>query len=37
VALARHVATVHKTLRAPVRDHSTSIEADVMRGFIVKA
>jgi len=37
VALARHVATVHKTLRAPVRDQSTSIDADVMRGFIVKA
>lgn len=37
VALARHVATVHKTLRAPVRDNSTSIDADVMRGFIVKA
>lgn len=37
VALARHVATVHKTLRAPVRDQSTSIEANVMRGFIVKA
>ena len=37
VALARHVATVHKTLRAPVREDTTSIDAEVMRGFIVKA
>lgn len=37
VALARHVATVHKTLRAPQKDQSTSIDADVMRGFIVRA
>ena len=37
VALARHVATVHKTLRAPERDDRLKIDSDVMRAFIVKA
>jgi DNA replicative helicase MCM subunit Mcm2 (Cdc46/Mcm family) len=37
VALARHVATVHKTLRAPTREDVKVIEAEVMRAFIVKA
>jgi DNA replication licensing factor MCM7 len=37
VALARHVATVHKTLRAPTRDDLMVVETDVMRAFIVKA
>ena len=37
VALARHVAYVHKTLRAPERDNGFTIDADVMRGYIVKA
>lgn len=37
VALARHVATVHKTLKAPARDDTTVVSAEVMRGFIVKA
>lgn len=37
VALARHVATVHKTLKAPVRDDIMTIDAEVMRAFIVKA
>lgn len=37
VALARHVATVHKTLRPPPRDTSLTIDAEVMRAFIVKA
>ena len=37
VALARHVATVHKTLRAPDRDDKLQIDTDVMRAFIVKS
>jgi DNA replication licensing factor MCM7 len=37
VALARHVATVHKTLRAPDRDDKLKIDSEVMRAFIVKA
>ena len=37
VALARHVATVHKTLKAPIRDDIKVIHAEVMRAFIVKA
>jgi DNA replication licensing factor MCM7 len=37
VSLARHVATVHKTLRAPEKDQSIVVEADIMRAFIVKA
>ena len=37
VALARHVATVHKTLRPPARDDSHTVDAEVMRAFIVKA
>ena len=37
VALARHVATVHKTLRAPDRDDRMKIDSEVMRAFIVKA
>ena len=37
IALARHVATVHKTLRAPDRDQSLVVDAEVMRAFIVKA
>jgi DNA replication licensing factor MCM7 len=37
VALARHVATVHKTLRAPERGDSMAIDTEVMRAFIVKA
>jgi DNA replication licensing factor MCM7 len=37
VALARHVATVHKTLRAPDRDDKMKIDSEVMRTFIVKA
>ncbi len=37
MSLARHVATVHKTLRAPEKDQSIVVEADVMRAFIVKA
>lgn len=37
VALARHVATVHKTLRAPEREHTLVVDAEVMRGYIVKA
>jgi DNA replication licensing factor MCM7 len=37
VALARHVATVHKTLRAPARDDRMVIDTEVMRAFIVKA
>ena len=37
VALARHVAYVHKTLRAPEREATTVVDPDVMRGYIVKA
>jgi DNA replication licensing factor MCM7 len=37
VALARHVATVHKTLRPPERDDKLKIDSEVMRAFIVKA
>ena len=37
VALARHVATVHKTLKAPIKDESLLVDADVMRAFIAKA
>ena len=37
VALARHVATVHKTLRPPERDDKMKIDSEVMRAFIVKA
>jgi len=37
VSLARHVATVHKTLRAPEKDQSLVVDAEVMRAFIVKA
>ena len=36
IALARHVATVHKTLRAPVRDDSHLVDAEIMRAFIAK-
>jgi len=36
-ALARHVATVHRTLKAPVRDDHLIVEAEVMRAFIAKA
>lgn len=36
-ALARHVATVHKTLRAPIKDEKQVVEADVMRAFIAYA
>jgi DNA replication licensing factor MCM7 len=35
--LARHVATVHKTLKAPTRDDHLVIDAEVMRAFIAKA
>jgi len=35
--LARHVATVHRTLKAPPRDESVNIDAEVMRAFIAKA
>ena len=35
--LARHVATVHRTLKAPTRDTSLNIDAEVMRAFIAKA
>ena len=37
VALARHVATVHKTLRAPARDDTYIVDAELMRAFIAKA
>ena len=37
MSLARHVATVHKTLRAPEKDQSLVVDAEVMRAFIVKA
>ncbi len=37
VALARHVATVHKTLKAPHREDTFVVDTDVMRAFIVKA
>jgi DNA replication licensing factor MCM7 len=33
-ALARHVATVHRTLRAPVKDESMLVDPETMRGFI---
>jgi DNA replication licensing factor MCM7 len=36
-ALARHVATVHRTLRAPAKDEALLIDAEVMRAFIAKA
>ena len=36
-ALARHVATVHKTLRAPQRDTSFNVDTDVMRAYIAYA
>lgn len=35
--LARHVATVHRTLKAPVRDDTLIIDAEIMRTFIAKA
>jgi len=35
--LARHVATVHRTLKAPVRDDAFIIDAEIMRTFIAKA
>ena len=37
MALARHVTTVHKTLRAPVRNEGTKIDAEIMRSFIAYA
>jgi DNA replication licensing factor MCM7 len=38
VALARHVATVHKTLRAPkTKDTENQIDQDVMRAYIAYA
>ena len=36
-ALARHVDTVHRTLRAPIKDEKNIIEVDVMRAFIAQA
>lgn len=36
-ALARHVVSVHKTLRAPVRDNIIVVDAEIMRAFIAKA
>jgi DNA replication licensing factor MCM7 len=36
-ALARHVATVHKTLKAPKRDDTFVVDAEVMRAFIAQA
>jgi DNA replication licensing factor MCM7 len=36
-ALARHVATVHKTLRAPQRDENLGVDMDIMRAFIAHA
>lgn len=36
-ALARHVATVHRTLRAPVKDEKFVVDAETMRAFITKA
>ena len=35
LALARHVASVHRTLKAPERD--TSISPEIIRAFIVHA
>jgi DNA replication licensing factor MCM7 len=37
VALARHVATVHKTLKAPVKDVNMQIDMEVMRAYIAYA
>lgn len=37
VELARHVTTVHKTLRAPIKSDAVVIEPEVMRAFIAKA
>lgn len=37
MALARHVATVHKTLRAPIKDEATKVDSELMRTFITKA
>ena len=37
VALARHVATVHKTLKAPIKDHALHIDMEVMRTYICYA
>jgi DNA replication licensing factor MCM7 len=37
VALARHVATVHKTLKAPVKDDSLTIDMELMRAYIAYA
>lgn len=38
IALARHVATVHRTLKAPKReDQNMVVDTEVMRAFIVKA
>jgi len=37
VNLARHVATVHRTLKAPTRQDGLVIDAEVMRTFISKA
>jgi len=36
-ALARHVATVHRTLRAPIKEEKNLIEMEVMRAFIAYA
>ena len=36
-ALARHVISVHKTLRAPIRDNIVVVDAEIMRAFIAKA
>ena len=37
IALARHVATVHKTLRPPVRENSNKYDAEIIRSFIAYA
>lgn len=37
VMLARHVATVHKTLKAPIRDEANKVDPETMRAFIAKA
>jgi len=36
-ALARHVTTVHRTLRAPIKEEKLVIGVDVMRAFITYA
>ena len=37
LALARHVTTVHRTLRAPENPKSAKFDTDVMRAFIAYA